>query len=130
MRPLHLSLRSVACMKRRSHSWYWRDPLWTSSWDAPGSPSFLRGDLLKRILPSTLPHRTSMSTPQVTGCPEGNQMDQGKVRVITDRQIPQPIKELQRILGFANFYRRFIKYFSLLTAPLTSMLRGKPKSLS
>ncbi len=43
---------------------------------------------------------------------------------------PQSVKELQRFLGFANFYRRFILNFSLLSAPLTSMLRQKPKSLS
>ncbi len=57
-------------------------------------------------------------------------MDQGKVQAIRDWPQPQSIKELQRFLGFANFYRRFIKNFSLLSAPLTSMLRRKPKSLS
>ncbi|KAI2657118.1 Transposon Tf2-8 polyprotein [Labeo rohita] len=44
---------------------------------------------------------------------------------------PQPltVKELQRFLGFANFYRRFIKDYSTITAPLTSLLRGKPKTI-
>ncbi len=56
-------------------------------------------------------------------------MDQGKVTVM-EWPTPQSVKELQRFLGFANFYRRFIKGFSLLTAPLTTLLRGKPKSLS
>ncbi len=36
------SWSSAPCMKRRSHSWYWRDQLWTSSWDAPGSHSILQ----------------------------------------------------------------------------------------
>ncbi len=57
-------------------------------------------------------------------------MDQGKVTAVAEWPTPQTIKELQRFLGFANFYRRFIKGFSLLTAPLTTLLRGKPKSLS
>ncbi len=60
---------------------------------------------------------------------EGIQMDQGKVTVM-EWPSPQSVKELQRFLGFANFYRRFIKGFSLLTAPLTTLLHGKPKSLS
>ncbi len=47
---------------------------------------------------------------------EGIHMDQGKVTAITEWTIPQSIKELQRFLGFAHFYRRFIKDFSLHTA--------------
>lgn len=61
---------------------------------------------------------------------EGIQMDQGKVTAIAEWPTPHSVKELQRFLGFANFYRRFIKDISLHTAPLTTMLRGKPKSLS
>ncbi len=61
---------------------------------------------------------------------DGIQMDQGKVQVIRDWPQPQSVKELQRFLGFANFYRRFIQNFSLLSAPLTSMLRQNPKFLS
>ncbi len=62
--------------------------------------------------------------------PKGIQMDQGKVNAIQEWPLPQSVKELQRFLGFANFYRRFIHQFSRLTTPLTSMLCGKPKSLS
>ncbi len=61
---------------------------------------------------------------------DGIQMDQGKVQAIRDWPQPQSVKELQRFFGFANFYRRFIQNFSFLSAPLTSMLRKKPKSLS
>ncbi len=45
---------------------------------------------------------------------------------------PQPttIKEMQRFLGFANFYRRFIGHYSQQAAPLTSLLRQKTKSLT
>ncbi len=57
-------------------------------------------------------------------------MDQGKVQVINSWPQPQSVKELQRFLGFSNFYRRFIHNFSLLTAPITSLLRHQPKSLS
>lgn len=43
--------------------------------------------------------------------------------------MPQSVKELQRILGFTNFYRWFIEGFSTVTAPLTDMLKGAPKHI-
>ncbi|KAL0172764.1 hypothetical protein M9458_033075, partial [Cirrhinus mrigala] len=60
---------------------------------------------------------------------EGVQMDQGKVDAIQKWPLPTCVKELQRFLGFTNFYRRFIMDYSTITAPLTSLLRGKPKHL-
>ncbi|KAK3549129.1 hypothetical protein QTP70_033334, partial [Hemibagrus guttatus] len=42
---------------------------------------------------------------------------------------PDYVRELQRFLGFANFYRRFIRNYSSVVGPLTSLLRGKPKRL-
>ncbi len=61
---------------------------------------------------------------------QGVQMDDGKVTAITSWPTPQTVKELQRFLGFANFYRRFINNYSTLTSSLTSLLKGKLKSLS
>ncbi|KAI2642388.1 Transposon Tf2-8 polyprotein [Labeo rohita] len=61
---------------------------------------------------------------------EGMLMDQGKVGAIQKWPQPNSIKELQRFLGFTNFYRRFIKGYSSITAPLTSLLRCKPKHLT
>ncbi|KAL0195462.1 hypothetical protein M9458_009034, partial [Cirrhinus mrigala] len=61
---------------------------------------------------------------------EGVLMDQGKVDPIQKWPQSNSIKELQRFLGFTNFYRRFIKGYSSITAPLTSLLRGKPKHLT
>ncbi|KAL0187600.1 hypothetical protein M9458_014699 [Cirrhinus mrigala] len=61
---------------------------------------------------------------------EGVQMDQGKIHVIQDWPQPSSIKELQCFLGFSNFYCRFIKDYSTIRAPLTYLLRGKPKHLS
>ncbi|KAI2667189.1 Transposon Tf2-8 polyprotein [Labeo rohita] len=60
---------------------------------------------------------------------EGVQMDQGKVNAIQKWPLPNSVKELQRFLGFTNFYRRFIMDYSTITSPLTSLLRGKPKQL-
>ncbi|KAL0154228.1 hypothetical protein M9458_050482 [Cirrhinus mrigala] len=60
---------------------------------------------------------------------EGVQMDQGKVSAIQEWPQPLTVKELQRFLGFSNFYGRFIQNYSSITAPLTSLLRGTPKKL-
>ncbi|KAK3549488.1 hypothetical protein QTP86_002328 [Hemibagrus guttatus] len=60
----------------------------------------------------------------------GVRMDEGKVAAIRDWPVPTTIKELQRFLGFANFYRRFIRGYSSLTSPLTNLLQNKPMSLT
>ncbi|KAK3505726.1 hypothetical protein QTP70_020347 [Hemibagrus guttatus] len=62
--------------------------------------------------------------------PRGVEMDTNKVRAVSEWPAPATNKELQRFLGFANFYRRFIQSYSSVAAPLTSILRGKPKKLS
>ncbi|KAK3517724.1 hypothetical protein QTP70_016579 [Hemibagrus guttatus] len=61
---------------------------------------------------------------------QGVQMDVGKVRVVTEWPAPAMVWELQRFLGFANFYWRFIRNYSSVAAPLTLLLRGKPKRLT
>ena len=50
-------------------------------------------------------------------------MDRAKVSVVLDWPIPKSIKEIQSFLGFANFYRKFIKSYSMLTTPLTNLTR-------
>lgn len=47
-------------------------------------------------------------------------MDPAKVRAVTEWPVPANLKQLQRFLWFANFYRRFIRDYSHLAAPLTS----------
>uniref|UniRef100_A0AAQ4PEW7 Integrase catalytic domain-containing protein n=1 Tax=Gasterosteus aculeatus aculeatus TaxID=481459 RepID=A0AAQ4PEW7_GASAC len=56
-------------------------------------------------------------------------MDEGKVKAVMNWPEPQTIKELQRFLGFANFYRRFVRNFSSVAAPLTSLFKGSSKKL-
>ncbi|XP_048059771.1 uncharacterized mitochondrial protein AtMg00860-like [Megalobrama amblycephala] len=60
----------------------------------------------------------------------GIQKDKGKVEAIKKWPTPSTIKELQRFLGFANFYCRFIQNYSSITNPLTNLLRNSPNSLS
>ena len=49
------------------------------------------------------------------------QMDPAKTSAVTDWPSPSTRKELQRFLGFANFYRRFIRNYSAGAAPLTAL---------
>ncbi|KAL0173822.1 hypothetical protein M9458_029790, partial [Cirrhinus mrigala] len=56
-------------------------------------------------------------------------MDEGKVDAVISWPAPKSIKELQRFLGFAIFFRRFIKGYSQITSSLTNLLKGHPKAL-
>ena len=55
-------------------------------------------------------------------------MDSEKVQVIKDWPAPTTVKKVQSFLGFANFYRRFIRNYSTLASPIISLLRGCPLS--
>ncbi|XP_055792713.1 uncharacterized protein LOC129864119 isoform X3 [Salvelinus fontinalis] len=56
---------------------------------------------------------------------EGIQMDPAKVQDVSDWPVPKSRVELQRFLGFANFYRRFIRNFGQVAAPLTALTSVK-----
>lgn len=75
-------------------------------------------------------HQTKTSFLGYVISQEGVVMDDQKVRAELNWPKPQTLKELQWFLGFANFYRRFIRNFSLVAAPLTSMTRRTSSSLS
>lgn len=55
--------------------------------------------------------------------PGGIEMDQEKVKAITTWESPTTRRQLQRFLGFANFYRRFIRDFSKLTRCLHDLTK-------
>jgi hypothetical protein len=54
-------------------------------------------------------------------------MDLIKLSGIRDWPIPTTVKQVQEFIGFANFYRRFIKKFSELILPLNNFLRKDTK---
>ncbi|KAK9406808.1 hypothetical protein NXF25_005582 [Crotalus adamanteus] len=55
----------------------------------------------------------------------GIEMDPSKVRTVLEWQAPKTRRQLQRFLGFANFYRQFIPSFADVALPLTQLLRTK-----
>uniref|UniRef100_A0A803TSC6 Reverse transcriptase domain-containing protein n=1 Tax=Anolis carolinensis TaxID=28377 RepID=A0A803TSC6_ANOCA len=52
-------------------------------------------------------------------------MDPHKVDAVNSWQELKTKKDVQRFLGFANYYREFIPNFAKLTVPLTQLLRKK-----
>lgn len=54
-------------------------------------------------------------------------MDPSKVSAVSEWPTPSDRKQLQRFLGFANFYRRFIRDYSKIAAPLHALTSVKIK---
>jgi hypothetical protein len=50
-------------------------------------------------------------------------MDDGKTKAIKEWPTPRRVKDIQTFLGFANFYRRFIKGFSQKARAMNELLR-------
>jgi len=50
-------------------------------------------------------------------------MNQDKVKAIQDWKAPTTVKETQVFLGFTNYYRRFIKGYSGIAAPLINLTK-------
>jgi len=50
-------------------------------------------------------------------------MDPEKVSCVLDWQTPGNVTDIQCFLGFANFYRRFIRDYPKVVSPLTSLTK-------
>jgi hypothetical protein len=53
----------------------------------------------------------------------GIEVDKAEVETVEQLPPPTDVKSLRSFLGHAEFYRRFIKYFSKITRPLTRLLQ-------
>jgi len=51
----------------------------------------------------------------------GISMDSKKIQVVLDWAMPKTVCNVQYFLGFANFYRMFIKNYSQIVVPLTQL---------
>jgi len=61
---------------------------------------------------------------------DGVTMNKKKVESIKSWKAPASVKDIQIFIGFANFYRGFIKNFSAICPPITNLLNGDPKRFS
>jgi hypothetical protein len=50
-------------------------------------------------------------------------MDPVKIEAVVNWPIPKSLKEVRSFIGFANFYRRFIKDFSKICRPLHNLFK-------
>ena len=88
--------------------------------------------VLRRLRENNLhvkPEKCSFHTDQVEYLgfiisPGGINMDSEKTRAIRSWPVPRSVREMQRFLGFCNFYRRFIDHYSSIATPLTNLTRA------
>jgi len=59
--------------------------------------------------------------------PKGVEMQKEKVEGVLNWPVPRNVKEVQKFLGLANYYRRFIKDFAKIAAPLHVLVRKEQK---
>jgi len=59
--------------------------------------------------------------------PRGVEMQKEKVEGVLNWSAPRNVKEVQKFLGLANYYRRFIKDFAKIAAPLHVLVRKEQK---
>jgi len=59
--------------------------------------------------------------------PKGEKMQREKVEGVLNWLVPRNIKEVQKFLGLANYYRRFIKDFARIAVPLHVLVRKEQK---
>jgi RNase H-like domain found in reverse transcriptase/Reverse transcriptase (RNA-dependent DNA polymerase)/Integrase zinc binding domain/Chromo (CHRromatin Organisation MOdifier) domain/Retroviral aspartyl protease len=57
----------------------------------------------------------------------GISMDPAKVAAIQDWATPKSVFDIQVFLGLANFYRRFVRNYSKIAIPLTTLLKKNTK---
>jgi hypothetical protein len=53
----------------------------------------------------------------------GVKMNLKKVKIILDWPTPITIKEMQEFMGFANFYKKFIRGYSGISALITNLTK-------
>ena len=59
--------------------------------------------------------------------PEGIKMEKEKVKGVLEWPTPKCVKDIQKFLGLANYYCRFIKGFATVTRPLHDLVKKNKK---
>ena len=55
---------------------------------------------------------------------DGIKTDPEKIQALGDWPTPKCIKDVRKLLGFAGYYRRFVKGFAAIVRPLNDILVG------
>jgi len=59
--------------------------------------------------------------------PEGIKMEEEKVKGVMEWPTPKCVKDVQKFLGLANYYHRFIEGFASIARPLHDMVKKDKK---
>ena len=59
--------------------------------------------------------------------PEGIKMEKEKVKEVLEWLTPKCVKDVQKFLGLANYYRRFIEGFAMVARPLHDLVKKDKK---
>ena len=54
-------------------------------------------------------------------------MEKEKMQGVIEWPVPKSMKDVQKFLGLANYYRRFVKDFAMIAKPLHEMTRKGKK---
>ncbi len=54
---------------------------------------------------------------------EGIRPDPGKISVLQNWEMPRSVLGVQQFLGLANYFRKFVPYFSRIAAPLYALIK-------
>ena len=58
---------------------------------------------------------------------DGVRMEKEKVQGVIEWPVPRNMKDVQKFLGLANYYRQFVKDFAMITKPLYETTRKDKK---
>ena len=58
---------------------------------------------------------------------DGVRMEKEKVQGVVEWLVPKNMKDVQKFLGLANYYRRFVKDFAKIAKPLHETMRKRKK---
>jgi len=59
--------------------------------------------------------------------PKRVEMQREKIEGVLNWLVPRNVKEVQKFLGLTNYYKRFIKDFTRIAAPLHMLVRKEQK---
>ena len=59
--------------------------------------------------------------------PKGIKMEETKIKAVLDWSVPKLVKDIQKFLGLANYYKRFIEGFAKIARSLHELTRKKQK---
>ena len=58
---------------------------------------------------------------------DGVRMEKEKIQGVIEWLVPKSVKNMQKFLGLANYYRRFVKDFAKIVRLLHEMMRKENK---